>query len=37
MNIDKIIKETFIESINDNVRTIGVEIEMPIISHKRQY
>lgn len=35
MDIDKIIKETFIENINDNVRTIGVEIEMPIISYKR--
>lgn len=34
MNIDKIIKETFIDSIDDRIKTIGVEIEMPIVSQK---
>ena len=32
MNIDDMIEETFINPINDKAKTIGVEIEMPIIS-----
>ena len=32
MNIDEMIRKAFINPINDKVKTIGVEIEMPIVS-----
>lgn len=34
MNIDEMIKKAFINPINDKLKTIGVEIEMPIVSKK---
>lgn len=33
MNIDEVIKHEFIDKINVNSRTIGVEIELPLISN----